>query len=145
MLGLMIWRISLVGRREPDVPSKVSKAFELQPILLAVAVVLALIYLWIALDLVLAARQVRGAGNPALWFLVLAAYFALGWQIGDINLVKLATQARAAGPFLVNLAWPWERAIYREPMPRRRTSRCAHPVLRDTAGPAGAGGRRRPI
>ena len=116
MLGLMIWRISLVGRREPDFPSKVSKAFELQPILLAVAVVLALIYLWIALDLVLAARQARGAGNPALWFLVLAAYFALGWQIGDIDLLKLATQARAAGPFLVNIAWPWERAVYREPM-----------------------------
>src|SRR3990172_8773076 len=92
MLGLMIWRISLVGRREPDFPSKVSKAFELQPILLAVAVVLALIYLWIALDLVLASRRARGANSPALWFLILAAFFAMGWQIGDIDLLKLATQ-----------------------------------------------------
>jgi len=116
MLGLLIWRVRLVGRREPDFPSMVRKSFELQPILLAVAVVLALIYLWIALDLLLASRRARGAGSPAVWFLILAAYFALGWQIGDINLVTLATQAQDAGPFLASIAWPWERAIYREPM-----------------------------
>jgi len=115
MLGLLIWRVNLVGRRESDFPSMVRKSFELQPILLAVAVGLALIYLWIALDLVLVSRRARWAGNPALWFLILAAYFAMGWQIGDINLVTLATQAQDAGPFLANIAWPWERAVYREP------------------------------
>src|SRR3972149_11290481 len=89
MLGLLIWRVNLVGRRESDFPSMVRKSFELQPILLAVAVGLALIYLWIALDLVIVSRGGRWAGNPALWFLILAAYFAMGWQIGDINLVAL--------------------------------------------------------
>src|SRR3990172_38775 len=78
MLSLLIWRINLVGRRESDFPSMVRKSFELQPILLAVAVGLALIYLWIALDLVLASRRAPGAGSPALWFLILAAFFAMG-------------------------------------------------------------------
>src|SRR4030067_2065303 len=72
MLGLLIWRVNLVGRRESDFPSMVRKSFELQPILLAVAVGLALIYLWIALDLVLVSRRARWAGNPAPWVLILA-------------------------------------------------------------------------
>jgi len=114
ILGLLIWRIRIVGRREEGFLAMARKAFELQPILVFVSAAVVLIYLWIVLDSYLTGRRRRGARSSALWFLILAAYFAMGWQIGEIDLVKLATEAKDAGPFMARIAWPWERAIYRE-------------------------------
>ena len=114
ILGLLAWRVRIVGRREEDITGMVRKAFDLQPILLVVAIGAALIYLWIILDAYLAARRLRGANSVGLWALILAVYFALGWQIGDINLVTLATQSRAAAPFMERILWPWEAAVHHE-------------------------------
>jgi phosphonate transport system permease protein len=114
IIGLLIWRIRLVGRREDTFGDMIGKAFQLQPILLAVAIGAALIYLWIILDAYLIARRLRGGSSTGMWALVLVVYFALGWQIGDINLVTLATEARDAAPFMQRILWPWERAIHRE-------------------------------
>jgi len=114
IVGLLAWRIRIVGRREDEFGEIVRKAFSLQPILLAVAIGAALIYLWVIVDAYLAARRKRGANSAGLWLLILVAYFALGWQIGDINLVTLATQSRDAAPFMQRILWPWEAAIHRE-------------------------------
>ena len=114
ILGLLIWRIRIVGRREEGFLAMTRKAFELQPILVFVSAAVVLTYFWIVLDSYLTGRQRRGARSPALWFLILAAYFAMGWQIGEIDLVTLASEVGDAGPFMSRIAWPWERAIHRE-------------------------------
>jgi phosphonate transport system permease protein len=114
IVGLLAWRIRIVGRRQVGVVAMTRKAFELQPLLLAVAIGAALIYLWIILDSLRAARRPGARFNPALWGLVLVVYFALGWQIGEINLVTLATEAKDAAPFMQRIVWPWDRAIHRE-------------------------------
>lgn len=114
IVGLLAWRIRIAGRREDELVGMIRKAFELQPILVAVAIAAVLIYVWIILETLLAARRPGKGFNPALWALVLGAYFALGWQIGEINLVTLTTEARDAAPFMERILWPWERAIHRE-------------------------------
>jgi phosphonate transport system permease protein len=112
--GLLVWRIRLAGRRETELVSKVLKAFDLQPILIAVAIGMIAIYLWILLDVYMASRRRRGGNSGALWFLILAVYFALGWEIGEIDPVTLATEAQDAAPFMARILWPWQRAIHRE-------------------------------
>ena len=112
--GLLVWRIRIVGRREVEVIDKIRKSFELQPLLLAVAVGIVLIYLWIILDSYLTARRRRSASGVALWALILIAYFAMGWQIGGIDLVTLATEVGDAEVVMSRIAWPWQAAIHRE-------------------------------
>ncbi len=115
IVGLLVWRIALVGRREVEPLAKAIKAFQLKPVLLGVAAAVVVLYLWIAADALIAGtRRSRGAGL-VLWTAVLLVYFALGWQIGDINLVTLITESRDAAPLILRIAWPWDRAIYREP------------------------------
>ncbi len=162
IVGLLIWRIRLVGRREVDFASMIGKAFQLRPILLAITIGAVLIYLWIILDAYLIARRLRGGNSAGMWALVLVVYFALGWQIGDINLVTLTTQARDAAPFMQRILWPWERAIHREeilligraeiripcvgtpPAPiepaKREPSLLAEPTCGDLSTPEGAPG-----
>ncbi len=114
ILGLLAWRIRIAGRREDTLAGMIGKAFDLQPILVYVAAGAVLVYLWILVDAVLTARRRRGANSVGLWFLILAVYFALGWQIGEINLVTLATQSQDAAPVIERILWPWQRAIHRE-------------------------------
>lgn len=115
MIGLLAWRIALVGRREAGLLAKVLKAFELQPVLLGVAIAIVVLYVWIAADAFLAGRRGTAGGSFGLWGAILVVYFALGWQIGDINLVTLATEAKDGVPFMLRILWPWDRAVHREP------------------------------
>lgn len=115
IVGLLLWRIALVGRREAEPLAKALKAFQLKPVLLAVAVAVVILYLWIALDALVAGARRRSGAGLAMWAAILLVYFALGWQIGDINLVTLVTESKDAAPFMLRIAWPWDRAIYREP------------------------------
>jgi phosphonate transport system permease protein len=46
--------------------------------------------------------------------LVLAVFLGLGWQITEIDLVKAVTQINEAGPPLLKILWPWEKAVTRE-------------------------------
>jgi phosphonate transport system permease protein len=41
-------------------------------------------------------------------------FFALGWQICEIDLYKAVTQINEAGPPLLKILWPWEKAITRD-------------------------------
>jgi phosphonate transport system permease protein len=116
IVGLLIWRIQIVGRREVGAVAMALKSFELRPILLAVAVGLVALYVWVAVDAFLAARRrTKGVGG-GLWTLLLVLYFALGWQIGEIEPLRLIREARDAAPFMLRIAWPWEEAIHREEM-----------------------------
>jgi phosphonate transport system permease protein len=113
IIGLVAWRISIEGHRETGLRNVALKAFELQPILLVLSIATVVIYLWIILDAYLTARNRVGGSSFALFGLILVVYFALGWQIGEINPVVLTTEAKDAAPFMARVLWPWSRAIDR--------------------------------
>jgi len=112
-LGLLAWRIRLAARRENEAVKIFLKAISLQPFLaLLVAIVVAL-WLWIAWD----ARRQAQTGRPGgagIFLLVLLVFFALGWQITEIDLYKAITQIDEIGPPLIKILWPWERAVTQE-------------------------------
>ena len=45
---------------------------------------------------------------------MLTTFFALGWQIGDIEPATLFGEAQDAAPFMMRVLWPWERAVARD-------------------------------
>ncbi len=108
--GLMWWRFVLAAPRDTGFMNIVSKAFHLQPLLILLTILFAIMYLWVAYDAFMISR--RKGGNPALlMILIVALFFGLGWQIGQINPVTVVTQASDAGPALGKVLWPWPRAI----------------------------------
>jgi phosphonate transport system permease protein len=112
-LGLLAWRIREAARREDEVVRIFLKAIQLQPFLTVLAALLIALWVWIAWD---AGRQARGKREGGGWIfaLVLVIFFALGWQITEIDLYKAVTQIDEAGPPLMRILWPWEKAFTRE-------------------------------
>ncbi len=112
-VGLLAWRMRVAARREEEVARIFVKAIQLQPFLAALVAMVIGLWLWIAWD---AGRQARGkrAGRNWVLALVLVIFFALGWQITEIDLVKAVTQINEAGPPLLKILWPWEKAVTRE-------------------------------
>ena len=114
ILGLIYWRITIIGRRRELFLEKASLAFDLQPLLLVVTLGAILLILWIAYDAFRTARTARAGLGP--FIMVLIVFFGLGWQIGEINLPLLAREVGKARYRLGQVMWPWDRAIEREPI-----------------------------
>ena len=134
--SLLIWRIQIVGRREVGALAMALKTFDLRPILLGVAVGLLALYGWVALDAFLAARRRTKGVSGGLWTLVLVLYFALGWQIGGIEPLRLAREAQDAAPFMLRILWPWERAIHREEVLSIGAAEVQTPCVGEPAAPS---------
>jgi len=113
IVALWAWRVRIVARLEPTFWDAVKKSFYLQPVLLIVAIGAILIYLWAAYDAYNTAKRVPSSSNFVLWTLVLLTFFFTGWQIGDIRPIDLVKDAQDAGPFIMRILWPWDRAISR--------------------------------
>lgn len=113
IVALWAWRVRIVARLEPTFLDAVKKSFYLQPILLVVAIGTILIYLWTAYNAYITAKRAQSTSSFVLWTLVLFTFFFTGWQIGDIRPVDLVKDARDAGPFMMRILWPWDRAISR--------------------------------
>lgn len=114
--GLLAWRIYQKGRRYKEIQTMVEKAFDLSPILLVITILFVLLYIWIIIDAYFAAKKSnRGSRSygSGLMFFLLAVFFLLGWQIGDINIGEFFSQAGTALPTIGRLMWPWEKAIDR--------------------------------
>ncbi len=110
IIGLLIWRFKLVAKYDTGIVDIFKKAIHLQPFMLFLTILVALTYIWIAVDAFRVAR--RGGGQPVgIFFLILVVFFSIGWQIGEIDLVALVTQADDAGPALGRVLWPWKRAV----------------------------------
>ena len=107
---LFVWRCKLAAPRDTGWLNIITKAFRLDNFLIIVAIVILLLYLWIAFDAYIMAkdRTKTPLGIFAMLFLV---FFILGWQIGQINLVALVSNLGDAGPALAKIAWPWGKAI----------------------------------
>lgn len=111
--AMWVWRVRITARLEETFLDAVKKSFVLQPILLVVAVMIILAYLWTAYDAYVSAKRISSAGSSFVWILVLFVFFILGLQIGDVRVGTLIREARDAGPFMTRILWPWERAISR--------------------------------
>jgi len=110
MLGLFYWRIGLVAKYDEGFWNILNKAIKLEPFIAFVLVAMAVLYLWIIVDAYQMAKRPTKQGT-ALFFLLIVVFFAFGWQIGQIDLVSFFTKAGDAGPALMRVLWPWERAI----------------------------------
>ncbi len=112
-IGLLIWRMNLAARRDVGALNIFRKAISLQPILAALTVGIIMLWLWTAWDGYQQARPGRRAG-AGIFILVSILFFALGWQITEINVVKLVTEFDDAFPAISKVLWPWEKAFIRE-------------------------------
>ncbi len=114
IISLLIWRFRLAAPRDVGLMNIVNKAFRLQPVLILITVLCAILYLWNILDAVMVAKV---ADKPErkkpfmIFFWLIIVFFFLGWQIGRINIYTLVTSFGDAGPALSRVLWPWERAI----------------------------------
>ncbi len=113
VVALWVWRVRIVARLEPTFLDAVKKSIYLQPILLVVAIGATLIYLWNAYDAYITAKREPSSSGFVLWTLVLITFFFAGWQIGDIRPIEFVSGAQDAGPFMMRILWPWDRAISR--------------------------------
>jgi phosphonate transport system permease protein len=130
VIGLLIWRLRVVGKREDEVLKIFLKAIELQPFLAVVLLLVIALWVWIIFD---AARQARRAKGAGAWIfaLILVIFFALGWQITEIDLYKAVTQINEAGPPLLRILWPWEKAVTRDEEYIRASLEIASPCTDD--------------
>jgi phosphonate transport system permease protein len=111
MLGLFYWRIGLAAKYDEGFWNILNKAIKLQPFIGFVLVSMVILYIWIIVDAYIMAK--RPTKQPtALFFLLIIVFFAFGWQIGQIDVVSFFTKAGNAGPALMRVLWPWQRAIY---------------------------------
>ena len=110
IIGLMAWRFVETARRDTGLINIIKKGWKLDPALVILSILVIILYLWNVLDAYTIAK--RSASNPiSLFVLVIVIFFILGWQIGQIDLIALFTQADDAGPALTSVLWPWEKAI----------------------------------
>jgi phosphonate transport system permease protein len=135
-IGLLAWRIRLAARREDEVVRIFLKAISLQPFLAVLVAIVVALWLWIAWD---ARRQAQGkqTGGAGIFVLVLVIFFALGWQITEIDLYKAVTQISEAGPPLLKIIWPWEKAVTQEKSYTTAHADLATPCTEDPPAPPG--------
>ncbi len=110
ILGLIAWRIREAARRDTELFAIIKKAYHLQPALIVLSVMVAILYLWIIYDAYTIAKD--DEKTPVfLFFMVIAVFFILGWQIGEIDPISFVTKADDAAPALARVLWPWENAV----------------------------------
>jgi phosphonate transport system permease protein len=115
IVGMLVWRIDILGHLQTTPVAKLAKAFELQPgFTILLLIVVALIWLWNAWDARLMAKN--GRGGFTMLALILMAFFVLGWQISEINPKKLVTDFPQAMRPLGMVVWPWQAAITQDPI-----------------------------
>ncbi|HEY9595408.1 MAG TPA: phosphonate ABC transporter, permease protein PhnE [Spirochaetia bacterium] len=115
IVGMLVWRIDVIGHLQTTPAAKLAKALELQPgFTILLVVVIAVIWLWNAWDARLVAKN--GRGGFTMLTLILLAFFVLGWQISEINPKKLVTDFPQAMRPLGMVIWPWQAAIVQDPI-----------------------------
>lgn len=114
ILALLIWRFQLAAPRDTGAINIILKAFHLKPILILISILVVLLYIWIIIDAFQVAKNAEKADvrKPFMVFvLLILAFFFIGWQIGEIDLVSFFTGVDDAVPALSKILWPWDRAI----------------------------------
>jgi phosphonate transport system permease protein len=99
------------GFRQNTVAAKIERMFDQQGsfmvLTLAFFVLLWVLNVW---DAYRSTRDKQRA-RTGVFLAVLGLFFVLGWQISEINLVRMAREAPEAVDPLARVLWPWEAAI----------------------------------
>jgi phosphonate transport system permease protein len=93
-----------------------TKAFSRRPFFISlIFLCLFLLWLWNVWD---AYRQVaeRRPGGFGIFALVLFSFFALGWQISEIDVYRMIREFPDATKPFSRVIWPWKAAVVREPI-----------------------------
>jgi phosphonate transport system permease protein len=115
IVGMLAWRISILGHLAKTPLDMFLKAFQRQPLFLGL-VLACFLFVWLG-NVLDARRQARGRrGGFLLFALVLFTFFALGWQISEIDLARLVTDFPQAMQPLGRVVWPWQAAVTRDPV-----------------------------
>jgi phosphonate transport system permease protein len=115
ILAMLAWRIRLLAQLEPTAAAMLSKAFSRRPFFIALIIAcLVILWLWNAWD---AHRQVQDKrpGGFGIFALVLFSFFALGWQISEIDIYRMISEFPDATRPFGRVIWPWKAAVEREP------------------------------
>jgi phosphonate transport system permease protein len=113
MVGILITRIFAIGQEyfvDGFGPS-LAKTFE-RYTFFAIIMVLSLLflYLWFALDAYRLAKYKKKQGNLG-FFVVLLGFFTLGYQLSEIDLVRMVQNFPDASRRMSRVMWPWEAAF----------------------------------
>ncbi|MDY6846691.1 MAG: phosphonate ABC transporter, permease protein PhnE [Chloroflexota bacterium] len=114
IVGLLIWRFKDAAPRDEGIVDIVLKAFRLEPIFILISILFVIFYIWIIID---AYQMAKIAGKPdkrkpiVVIVLLILVFFAIGWQIGQIDPYAFVTKFGDALPAISRVLWPWERAI----------------------------------
>jgi phosphonate transport system permease protein len=114
IIALLAWRVNDLAHREVGAIATLRKALQRQPLFVGLMLAgVVVLWLWVVRDAYRQAQTGR-RGGLGIFAFVLVLFFALGWQISEINLTKAVTELPDAWPPLSRVLWPWEAAFERE-------------------------------
>jgi phosphonate transport system permease protein len=114
IVGLLVWRIYELGRLRTGAMAIFLKALERNPVFVGLMLI-GTVALW-ALNVWDAYEQARPdhRRGTGVFALILVLFFALGWQIGEIDMGKAIRELPDAWPPLSRVLWPWAAAVTRD-------------------------------
>ena len=140
MLG---WRVNVLAHREPTAWAMLAKAVSRRPFFNGLILTcLAGLWAWIIVDAARLARPSRPSrgrqqrGGFGIFVLVLFTFFALGWQVSQVDLVRMVTEFPKALTPLGRVVWPWQAAVVREKIDRQALAEIEAPCTDNPPPPA---------
>jgi len=116
ILAMLGWRVKLLAHLEPTALAMLGKAFGRRPFFIGLLLAcLVLLWLWNAWDAYHQVSQKR-PGGFGIFALVLFSFFALGWQISEIDVYRMIREFPDATKPFSKVIWPWKAAVMREPV-----------------------------
>jgi len=114
MSAILYSQAADLGRRAGEGWPAMVRAFQRRPGFMGILVVV-LLFIWLlgaydAYKCTLKKKRV----NTGIFALILVGFFVQGWQISEIDLVKMVRQAPEALPPLSRVMWPWDAAFERD-------------------------------
>jgi phosphonate transport system permease protein len=110
-IALFVWRLHDIARRDDTLVDRFTKSFDLETgFVLFVLLFLVLLWLLNIWDAYIIATRGR-RGRTGVFLALIATYFVLGWQVSEIDVVRMVREAPNALPPLSRVLWPWEAAI----------------------------------
>ncbi len=111
IIGLSVWRFVLLANGVTGALPIYLKSFSRRPELVIILTLLMVaLYVWNFLDAWKQAKK-KKRGGAGIFVVIIALFFALGWQISQIDVYKAVTKFPEALQPLSRVLWPWKAAI----------------------------------